>query len=362
MHLIFDENFLIFIKWVILFQIILITSLILASIVTKIYFHNKNKKRKNHFDILINTLKVLTINNQEVNSKILSLSRKFIPNLLRAIDELDEELQSPHWQKIRTQLIQKVLLPHAKSFTNAKAWFKRYLATRIFELDRQKSDERKILILIKDDLPLVSINAAIIALKYPTQMMINTIIDVFSTGRHIQQSTFAKILAEEANVELATSFIISCIKKEKNPYKKAFCYRLLTNFPAQQEIFHEAYDDIQSNNLELEIAALYYLSHNKSKNIIDILCLNLSNEKWEIRAIAAKLLGKLNAVQSTQLVGKHLRDEKWWVRINAAQALTQMGKEGLAILESQNPESDPYAYDVAQQVLKTKNLSTQGLF
>ena len=76
----------------------------------------------------------------------------------------------------------------------------------------------------------------------------------------------------------------------------------------------------------------------------------LLDEDWRVRAVAAK-----NAeVCSDEIVGAlepALKDKNYFVRINAAQALSKLGEKGAAVLRRLTTSDDNFARDMAHYML-----------
>ncbi len=71
----------------------------------------------------------------------------------------------------------------------------------------------------------------------------------------------------------------------------------------------------------------------------------------DVRAAAAKSLGKLRHWPVAPLLSKALRDRAWTVRREAGLALRSMGSPGLLCLRRSRTDSDAFAADMARQVL-----------
>jgi HEAT repeat protein len=78
----------------------------------------------------------------------------------------------------------------------------------------------------------------------------------------------------------------------------------------------------------------------------------LHDEEWYVRAAAAKALASLpHDAQSQRRLASLLEDEVWWVRANAANALAQHGDEGVDTLLAAIDGTDNYSRDAALAAL-----------
>ena len=109
--------------------------------------------------------------------------------------------------------------------------------------------------------------------------------------------------------------------------------------------------DLHSEEMELKLAAARALGNQPSQRAITCLKDLLSDDLWVVRATAAKSLGRIGDNLVVPHLVKGLRDREWWVRMNSAVSLGQLGDLGKQMLRLQDPDVDPYAYDMAQYVL-----------
>jgi HEAT repeat protein len=329
----------------------------LATAISKYYFYLRKENQSKKYATLKESLINVVNQKQALNDTILKRCNESMTTLLTVINEMDEEVKSPNWQDIRQTIITKVVLPNARKLSDSKKWFKRYMATQCFNLGKEEGDDSYISQLIKDKVLLVSLNAAEVAVKNPSDELIQSIISTYSQARKIQNATFAKILSNsESNM---TPLILNRIIKAEDPYERVFCYRVLSDLPPQKEISPFASSDVHDPNMNLQIATMHYLAHNNAENIENILIENLDNDKWQVRAAAVKLLGQLKSTKSINLISTKLKDSEWWVRINAAQALAELGNKGLAVLKSFDKDSDFFASETAAHVLSSINIKSE---
>ncbi len=269
--------------------------------------------------------------------------------LLTIINEWDKEPPNASWPTIRQNLIHAVILPNARKQALSRSWNTRYLACQSFHLAFDANDEVLLQQLMTDPIIIVSIHAALIAMTSNNQTLINTFIDIFSKGRHIQQSLFADF-SSTTNPHL-TTLIHHSLQHEKNPYVKAFCYRLLSHNIHQNKPIPMSFVDVESHHLELKMAALNYVFEQDKKLVLPVLMRNVHSPHWQMRAKSAQLLGKIAHSSTAMALEKMLHDEVWWVRIRAAEALLNLGELGISLLTQQTKEHDRYAYDAAMSVL-----------
>lgn len=340
------------VKWVSIVQVALIIIFLALLYLTRIFITIIEKRnRKNKEQIFAE------LNNYLNNSTPIAASPKVINRLKSSIDIvlsfLNELERYPNNEAYIDQFIadlsQKVLKPTARKLVRSRRWYKRYNGTLCFAYGFDDSDIPTMQRLIQDDVLLVSVNASKIAAKYNNSLLINTLITTFSKGRRLQQSVYADLISN-GNVNIAP-VIEKRLETENDLYVKIYCYHLLFQLPPQDKMIPEVQDDIKINAKDLKIAILNYISRIENEEKNPILYAATQDSEWEVKAVAARLLGAVHSDDSLRLLEQMLDDLQWWVRINAAQSLSKQGPRGIAILESQSPERNKFAYDTAVKVL-----------
>jgi len=87
----------------------------------------------------------------------------------------------------------------------------------------------------------------------------------------------------------------------------------------------------------------------------------LADESALVRATAAESVGAIRAQTLAAKVGRMLADQTWTVRREAGLALGAMGPAGLMTLRIHLDDADPYAQDMARQILDTVTLSRRSV-
>lgn len=138
-------------------------------------------------------------------------------------------------------------------------------------------------------------------------------------------------------------------------YIRVFCYQLFSIISGDFIDLNTLINDIEQDNVDLSLSAMRYSTKNSGlfKHITSLFIQKLHNKNWQIRAIAAKLLGEMHVYESLVALEPLLEDSVWWVSYNAACALYKLGSKGKEILEKQSLQNT-LAYDVAQRVLNLK--------
>lgn len=292
----------------------------------------------------------------KLTSKLLQWFKKNVRELLACMEQLEVSPSLlPRWIDIRDQLSNNVLKPHARRLAKSSKRLNQYFAILCYEYGINDEDEQVLCELVQSDIAIVSLNTARVIFKYPSYKTITALIDSLAQGRRIQQSLYTEVLLSESirTNEMIIKTFTDRLTSEPDPYIRIFCYRMLKLLSPPKKVLEAIKIDIVSQNLDLKIASLEYLSVVQTKDSCDNLRQCLNDTAPEVRAIVAKLLGEINDKHSIPLLEEKLHDPGWWVRINAAQALSKLGKNGILALQQQSPEVDKFAYETAQKVLIT---------
>jgi HEAT repeat protein len=74
---------------------------------------------------------------------------------------------------------------------------------------------------------------------------------------------------------------------------------------------------------------------------------------WEVRNVVMQSLGRLHSAHHVGLLEEAMRDNSWWVRFSAAQALWELGAPGRkALTETMTGGADKFAREISRQILE----------
>lgn len=109
---------------------------------------------------------------------------------------------------------------------------------------------------------------------------------------------------------------------------------------------------IHSGDTEVRIAAFKAAGILRAQLSRDEVRLGLRDSAWQVRAHAATVVGRAQMVDMARELAGQLGDPTWWVRLNAARALRELGNPGLRLLESvAEYHEDAYARGIALRIL-----------
>lgn len=344
------DKILYYVKIIAIIQVVVIVLSLFILYLTKIILYFRNKKLIKTQLKIEQLLPALVRDQVELTPNAATFLRCWIFLVLKTLHRYEQNTDTRlAFNKLLVMLKADVLLPVAAKLSESRRWFKRYTATLCYIYAFNEQCEKQVLKLIFDNILMVSINAAMIAVRYSNEKLINAMIDVFSDRRRIQQVICAEIIMQENND--ISAILFARLVTEQDVYKKVFCYRLLLEVPSKDIMYPDVQQDLENKNIDLKIAALRYLAQLQTEfkaKLIQSLALDAD---WEVRAVVARLMGDFIDTKNVELLELMLTDKNFVVRVNAANSLLQEGDKGIAALLSQTPNRDKYAYEAAQQVL-----------
>src|SRR3990167_1246970 len=337
-------------------ELVCVLCIVLFYFLIKIYLwlHGKIIKRQKKIIHSYMQAENLFSKSSNLANKKLSFFKRHVGLFIECLGEMDNKSLT-----LNPQIVLKCLNPAAKKFARSHNWLKNYFATQCLSYGFQAADEVSVVKLVKSERLIVSLNAAKLVFKYPTQKTVNALIEVFNNGRALNRSLCIEILAnvKSAKISMLSKYIkneLNNISCDDTPscYKRLFCYQLLSIINSPSLEFATIKKDIEANTLDLAIAAMRYLAkqaqyHSKA---VAILTKELHTASWQIKSVACKLLGEMHAIEAACHLEALLEDEVWWVRYNAAFSLSQLGSKGISILKKQSA-AKKLAYSVAKRVL-----------
>jgi hypothetical protein len=101
---------------------------------------------------------------------------------------------------------------------------------------------------------------------------------------------------------------------------------------------------IKEINLTRKIASIKVIGQTYDIRYIDDLIECMKDDSWQVRAIAASSLGKLESGSSLPILIGALNDKEWWVRRNSAQAIFMI-PHGVKEIEAVFLAQDSFAKD-----------------
>lgn len=297
---------------------------------------------------MIKYLNSLMEQNKAVTAVTFLKKWKNLEVLLEVIDNMNME-NNPKWPDYRVALLNAILLPIARKYAKSKRWTKRLMAAKTFSHHVENSNDENIVDkLIQDQTPLVYFYAIVAGINCAKKSLINSAMKRIGSERRLAQSVGIQSFEKTSNQ--IRRYVEDCLNEDQDPYVKTACYKVLVLYPEASHS-NTLNADIESKNLELALSAIRFMVRMQGKKAEAELINLLKSERWEIRSCAAKALGDLDCHDAIKSLEISLHDPAWWVRMNAAEALSKLGPKGIEVLEKQNIQTDKFAYETSQHVL-----------
>lgn len=112
----------------------------------------------------------------------------------------------------------------------------------------------------------------------------------------------------------------------------------------------------QGNNLDIRINALLAIGRINDLLAVKTVLEALEDPEWQVRAVAANLIGEMAIKGAAFRLVRLLEDKNWFVRKNAAAALAILGKIGIIALFDTLKSDDRYARDISIQTLEENGI------
>ncbi len=132
--------------------------------------------------------------------------------------------------------------------------------------------------------------------------------------------------------------------------------KVISNLHVRESIKDLAPIFEESENLDVKINALIAIGKLNDLMSVKIVLKALEDSHWQVRAVAATIIGNMAIKGAVYRLIPLLNDKNWFVRKNAATAVAKMGKLGVHTLLNYLNQEDPFARDMIVQVLEENGI------
>lgn len=316
-------------------EFVLVALIMLVTCIMRVYLNYRDRRNAELRKSIEESLLNLLVTKQPL--KVSEYKRKWrkISLLMPILFKFDKEHASVDWELMRTELLDKIILPLARRASRRHLWSLRYFAAEAFSQRFEKSDEKTIIRLVKDRVPLVSMHAVPAALAIGSEAAVNAIITLMSKQSLPTQKTYLRSFSHSpANTH---TIVERRLLSTSEPSIRAVCYNILAKFPAGNQNL-DVSQDLKSDNLNLRISALNYAAYTRSGDTVAILLSALKDPSWQVRLIALHYLKAFHPSEALHAVADLLHDSEWWVKMGAASALKAFGDKGKQLVHARTPE------------------------
>lgn len=303
------------------------------------------KRRKELKKILVQSIEkqqVLTI--EEIPSRL-----RHYEDLLAIVETFDRYFLDAIWWETKKCIIEEFLAKKALSYIKSSNWQKRQLGLRCIALDPKRLIETKtVIFLLNDSKFIIRILAASVMIHAEQKDLLLAVLK-----RMIQEAPMARYAYRDLLINSGhTSFqwMEEIASDEKDPKIIAACLNALST-KIRRNLLPLAIKYIHYPDLSCRLASIEIFSKTPSEASQKYLTESLCDTNAKIRSQAAIGLGLLHALSSIPNLSLALQDPEWTVRMQAANALKLMGKEGREELYKQTPEQNAQAFEIAKYIL-----------
>lgn len=317
------------------------------------YFYFKDDENINEEQNILEVLRLIVKDNQVMP----------IPNVekvlmvIKAIEVVNQEqLSNDAWNQLKAVIMKQQILPIARNYSKKRSWFYKFILLRCYRQYVDIEDEPIIIALIKNKLPVISINAIKAGDILEKENIYRAIIYRISSKEHHFQTININQLHDCYPLR---EVIHTFLQRQHRDAIHITCYQIIFDILSGDDYFEFAKKDIYSASLNLRIAAIKVLGLSNSAEAFDLLTHLLKDKDWNIRNAAVHGLGKIKDDRIIAPLLLMLADPAWWVRTNAAKILSNHSEEARKQLQLFAGDSMLYSAD-AEYFLTLYDIKTEG--
>lgn len=329
-------------------EIVLMVSCCLAIIIIKLITKWSMNRRKLIQEQISSIIQTALLNEQPLESIIIPDKFCQFRNLVEVLEKFDQRFNDKRWTDIKEFIVSTYLGSKIENYTSSFSWFKRQLAARACLLCPHKAEENILKKLLDDSRYLVRVTAAVCITQTDYRHLFYEVLQKMSHETALSQFPYRDALMQ-INQE-KYQWLELLLKEETDPAIVAICLDILTT-RYTRNMLDIVKPFVNVENRVCRTLAIKALGNIPSSESIQLLKSHLIDSDWEIRAECLIGLQKLYAIQTIPEIRYLLNDPVWWVRLQAALALKNFGKQGIDVLNSQEVNQEPLAHEIAQYTL-----------
>ena len=298
---------------------------------------------------LVKNRKVEEITNNALNQMM--KQKKFIPLpyskptaiFLKVLDIYNEQhKKNPFWQTCLSRMMQEQVLPQARKFVKKK-WYKQYLLLKCYTFYITPEDEKHVIKILDENLPVLLINATKIITKISKkQIYIAFIYRLSKAYQSLQEIAVLQLVP----CDILQTALDDILSKETESSVINTCFLIIRSASNGPDFYNHVEKAISKQNLELQISAIETLPFTNQEKAFVQLTQLCEISDWLLRNATIKALGHIKSNAVIPYLLKALHDDEWWIRVNAAKRLSlhsKQAREQLIIAGSANPDLKKYA-------------------
>ena len=264
---------------------------------------------------------------------------------IRLIAELAPSISGIHRQRLHGMAREIGLVREAETLTRSWFWWRRLRGVRL--LTAMGGGEEVVPPLLDDPHPAVRADAAAWAAEHPEPHVMNRLLEHLADPSRLCRFTVRDTLLRMG--ERAVGPLGAYLDAQQGPgVEPALEVAAALADPAflAPATRHARHPSAAVRARAAELAGAV-----GGSAAVETLVALLDDPAPEVRAAALDAVGKLGHWPAAPAVARLLRDSAWAVRRAAGLALRRMGSPGLLLLRRALGDADPFAADMARQVL-----------
>lgn len=211
------------------------------------------------------------------------------------------------------------------------------------------STESSVLLKILQDKPIVKLTAITTLLRVSDPATLDFIFQAFERDSGPPVRSYFNIMIGLG--EKIESYVKESLRKNLPLEKIALLIELVGAIPLRN-LAGDLMGWATHPNKEIRVKVARALGKLLIPDSVDLLLRLAQDEAWEVQAQAVKSLGHLREPRALEALAHSLFSPHWFVRHNAAQALSEMGWEGIAQLKKiAAQDEDRYAREMSTMIL-----------
>lgn len=342
------------VEWGIYFILAMILLSVIAmgvlQIYSVIYTRKKDRYKKGLKELFLKT----------INDNVILPKEMFVPYLrdlaviVSMIREFNNKISGEIWEATKKMLIHEVLQRPLLKAVRSHDWKRKCWALQAWILCPSMDYLACILPLLKHKVPAVRYSAASCAIQLDSQEAINAILEVMSQEESYARYPFRDLFLNTG--AMVFNYVRNRLGELEDPLQRICALEILSQRAGYIDL-NLIRSDLESENPELQWWAVRALENCASQEKGDLLIHFSKKGDPRTRAVAIRCLGNVVEKKALPLLEQFLKDEYYFLRIEAGLAIRKMGQDGLLTLKNQRREVSLEAYDAAQYALSLPEFS-----
>jgi hypothetical protein len=280
-------------------------------------------------------------------------STVFLLQLIQRVDAIHpaSEDQRLRLANVRRHILETAILGRARVLARSMLSSRRAMALTCFRHLPRAEDEQIIIDLMKDQIPVIKLGAARLALRIGSESAVASVIEFLG-----DEKRYVRNLIHLSAQDTSPAFVEKIrhrLNSTRDIFEHKLCLDLISARLDDRQDGEMVFGFTRSENKELKISALRALCRSRCARAYVALSHAITDPDWEVRAVTCRLIGEYGFTDAISHLTKCCHDPNWWVRKNASFSLLQFGAKGEVALKQLTNGDDRFAREIASLALKS---------